>query len=326
MRTRGIHGVIIAVLLSGIAAGCAKQHEAADARMASAESAAEAPAIATAAAPAGMEARQQADAATAGAPTAGQLDSSAATYTDAQRKFIRTARVEFKVKDVYQSALSIENAVAAHGGFVVRNDINTRVGEVRRRPKGDGKLLELAEYTVRGVLTVRVPSERTQEFLRAIATQMEFLDGRNFEARDAQFELLRQQLAWQRNQDAQQEIGAAVGDGGKLGQKAEAISARNDAKSARDEALIAQKEFEDRVAFGTIELSLHQSPRIRQAELIDTDAVFAQNSPGFLGRLGSSLKAGWYGALDVLLGLLQVWPLWLALFVAAWAWRRWRRK
>ena len=37
-----------------------------------------------------------------------QLTSSAATYTDAQRKFIRTAQANFRVKDVYQAALAIE--------------------------------------------------------------------------------------------------------------------------------------------------------------------------------------------------------------------------
>ena len=52
-------------------------------------------------------------------------------------------------------------------------------------------------------------------------------DARSFEARDAQFDLLRQQLAWRRNQDAQQDIGTAIEVGGKLGQKTDAIAARS---------------------------------------------------------------------------------------------------
>lgn len=326
MRTRGIHGLAIAgLLLSGVIVGCAKHEPAAE--MAAAEATTNVAADA-ASAPAPPMQRQRAlepGVETDGAPSADQVASSAATYTDTQRKFIRTAHAEFKVKDVYRSALAIEDAVAAHGGFVVKNDVDTRLGVVQRRSKGGGKLLELAEYTVSGSLTVRVPSERTQEFLRAIVNQMEFLDSRSFEARDAQFELLRQQLAWRRNQEAQQEIGTAVEGGGKLGQKADAIAARGDAKSARDEALIAQKEFEDQVAFSTIELALHQSPRIRQTELVDTEAVFAQNSPGFFSRLGSSLSVGWYGVLDMLLALMQAWPLWLLLAAGIWAWRRWRK-
>lgn len=323
MRTHALSGLAIATLsLMSLLAACARQEASADAAAttaASAEVAAAAPSKQLAA-PA-PEAPMPLDA----GPDATQLASSAATYSDAQRKFIRTARAQFQVKDVYRSALAIEDAAAAHGGFVASNETSAQVGAVQRRSKGDGKLLELAEYTVQGSLTVRVPSERTQAFLRAIASQMEFLDGRRFEARDAQFDLLRQQLAWRRNQDAQQDIGNAVEAGGKLGQKTNAIGARADAMSARDEALVAQKEFEDRVAFSTIELSLHQAPRIRQTELVDTEEVFAQNSPGFFSRLGNSLRAGWYGLLDVLLAMLRVWPLWLVLGAGAWFWRRRRR-
>lgn len=325
MRIHRLHGLVIsACLLTGVVAGCAKHESTADA-----DASAGAPAPETAASGVSMEAApapaQEAAVDANAAPNTTQLASSAATYTDAQRKFIRTARAEFQVKDVYRSALAIEDAVAAQGGFVVKNDASTDIGARQRRPKGDGKLLELAEYTVRGSLTVRVPSERTQALLRTLVTQMEFLDSRSFEARDAQFDLLRQQMAWRRNQDAQQQIGAAIEDGGKLGQKAEAIATRNDVATARDEALLAQKQFEDRVAFSTIELSLHQAPRIRQTELVDTEAVFARNGPGFFDRLESALRAGWYGLLDVLLGLLQVWPLWLALGAGALAWRRLRR-
>ena len=259
------------------------------------------------------------------APTAQQLTSAANTYTDAQRKFIRNAQAEFKVADVYRSALAIEDAVAAQGGFVVKNAISAQTGAVQRRPMGEGMLLELAEYTVRGQLTVRVPSDKTQAFLRVIVNQMEFLDRRDFDAMDAQFQLLRQQLAYQRAQEAQQHLGQAVLQGGKLGQKADAIAAQTDAKAGRDEALVAQKEFEDRVAFSTINLSLYQSPRIRRTELTDVEAVFEQNSPGFFARLGSSLSVGWHGALNALIELIKLWPLWLIAIAGVAAYRTARR-
>ncbi|UUZ55283.1 DUF4349 domain-containing protein [Massilia sp. H-1] len=102
------------------------------------------------------------------ATTAQQMASSAATYVDSQRKFIRTASARFLVKDVYVAALGIEDTVAGHGGFVVKNDINASTEATQSHPIGDGKLLELSEYNVQGQLTVRVPSAKTQEFLRAI--------------------------------------------------------------------------------------------------------------------------------------------------------------
>lgn len=287
-------------------------------------------AAAGAAAPAAVRERNasaapaQDESITSGTPTQAQLVSSAATYADTQRRFIRTAQAQFRVKDVYQSALAIEDAVAAQGGFVVRNQIGADVGQVQRRPKGEGKLVELAEYTVRGNLSVRVPSDKAQAFLRSIVSQMEFLDQRNFEAADAQFALLRQQLAYQRGQQTQQALGEAVQQGGRLGQKADVIAARGDAMSVRDEALVAQKEFEDRVAFATLDLSLYQAPKIRQSELTDVDAVFQQNSPGFFARLGNALSVGWYGVLEIFIQGMKLWPLWLIAALAILAFRRLR--
>lgn len=262
----------------------------------------------------GADARAQVD----GQSTdASQLTSSAATYTDAQRKFIRTAQANFRVKDVYEAALAIEDAVAAQGGFVTGNEITADVQDVTRQSIGGGKLVELAEYTVRGELTVRVPSDKTQPFLRSIAKYMEFLDRRSFAAADAQFELLRQQLAYQRNQEAQQELGQAKDEGGKLGQKAEVISARNDAKSGRDQALIAQKEFQDRVEFATLNLSLYQLPKLRRTEMTDMRAAVRDNGPGFFSRLGDSLHTGWLVLLQIVVVLAGLWPLWL-LVAAGW--------
>ncbi|WP_198147219.1 DUF4349 domain-containing protein [Pseudoxanthomonas mexicana] len=255
-----------------------------------------------------------------------QLTSDALVQTDPQRRFIRTAAADFQVKDVYRTALAIEDEVAKQGGFVVDNDIQAQVQRVQSRSIGNGKRLELAEYRLQGALTVRVPSERTQVFLRAIASQMEFLDSRNFNARDAQFDLLRQQLARQRAQDAQQELGAAVQAGGKLGDKADAIQARGDARTSRDEAVIAQKEFEDRVAFSTITLSLSQDVQIRTRERVDVDAVFRDNGPGFFRQLGDALAVGWRGGQQAVVALSALWPLWLVVLAVVIGWRRWRRK
>jgi hypothetical protein len=247
--------------------------------------------------------------------TQSQLSSSAVapSYTDGDRKFIRTAQVNFRVKDVYASALAIEDAVAGQGGFVVNNSIGSSVQRTQRRPIGDGKVSELAEYVVNGQLMVRVPSNKTQDFLRSIASQVSFLDHRNFNARDAQFDLLRQQLEAKRNQETQEELGAAAREGGKLSHKTEAIAARNETKAARDRARIAQKEFEDQIEFSTIQLSIYQLPAVRETVVADIDELFRQNRPALGGRLVEALRSGWTGMLDLLVSSAALWPLWIVL-------------
>jgi hypothetical protein len=327
MRMPRIHRLVPILIVSVLAASCSKHEMApADAEVAAASAPAMEEMAADAAAAAAPQKSLEAPVPQRPGVAASQLASDVLVQTDPQRRFIRTAAADFQVKDVYRTALAIEDEVAKQGGFVVDNDIQAQEQRVQSRPIGNGKRLELAEYRLQGELTVRVPSERTQVFLRAIASQMEFLDRRNFSARDAQFELLRQQLARQRAQDQQQELGDAVQAGGKLGDKADAIQARGEARSSRDEALIAQKEFEDRVAFSTITLSLHQDVQVRSRERVDVDAVFRDNGPGFFSQLGESLAAGWRVCLQAVVALATLWPLWLILLAGVIGWRRWPRK
>ena len=269
------------------------------------------------------------DEAVTSATPAQQMGSSAATFVDGERKFIRKASARFNVKDVYASALGIEDTVAAHGGFVVMNDIGAVRQSSAKHPIGDGKLLELVEYKVQGQLTVRVPSARTQEFLRAIVSHVVFLDKRTFNAHDAQFDLLRRQLDVVRSQETQSELGQAIADGGKLGPKADAIAARGEIKSARDQALLEKKEFEDQVAFSTITLELYQQSKVVQTEHIDIDGVFTKARPGFFSRIGYEFSDGWYGLLDFIVALVMIWPVLLIGGIIAaviWRIRRARRK
>lgn len=290
-------------LMAALAA-CAKKEEAASAaRAMSEEISAPAPGAPAPPPP------PAADNAVTSANAAEQMGSSAATFVDGERKFIRKASARFHVKDVYVAALGIEDTVAAHGGFVVRNDIGTDSVKQETHPIGDGKLLELNEYKVKGQLIVRVPSAKTQEFLRAIAGHIVFLDQRSFHAHDAQFDLLRRQLDAIRNQETQSELGQAIQDGGKLAQRADAISSRGDAKAARDAALLEKKEFEDQVAFSTIELSLYQPSKVLQTERADIAGAFQKARPGFFSRMGEKLSGGWNGLLDFVLVLVGIWPV-----------------
>ncbi|WP_242112842.1 DUF4349 domain-containing protein [Luteimonas aquatica] len=321
-------GLLLCCLTVALGA-CARQEssppQAAEAAADAAVAGAAAPAI-EAKAEAVAEPMQMAPAALPPLPSAppvqAQLQSSSLSFDDGERKFIRTANAQFRVKEVYGSALAIEDLAARHGGFVTRNDIRADVEDARSLPGRDGQAVDLATYTLRADLQVRVPSARTQEFLRAMAAQVEFLDRRNFAAQDAQFDLLRQKLAFARQQQAQGALGAVADGTARASARTEAIHARSDAQEQRDEALIAQKTFEDRVAFSTIDLSLYQAPQVRRTVRVDVDAIVRQESPGFFVRLGHSMRAGWDGFLSVVVALAALWPLWLAALVAAVGLRR----
>jgi hypothetical protein len=296
-------------------------------------------AVACSRAPHGGQAEEAAMAADAGesgsapaaaAPAAGggvddsQLSSAAVTQGDGQRAFIRSASADFEVQDVYKTALAIEDEVAALGGYVVENDIRSEVSETRRRALGQQRQLTLTRYRTVGELTVRVPTDKTQMFLRSLARQMTFLQRRNFQARDAQLEILRARLAQQRAQQTQTAI-ASAGEEGRTRDRVLAAQAQGQAQLEHDSALLAQREYEELVSFSTLRLSFQQQPQVRTSEGVDTEAVMRDRGPGFFRRLSSSLQSGWNGVLEVVLVLVAMWPLWLAVLASIWGLRAWRR-
>ncbi|MDR7192072.1 DUF4349 domain-containing protein [Luteimonas terrae] len=302
-------------VLMMLMSGCAKQSDGA-AEMASV--AAETPQA---------DAASAEDAAAAGTPVdaSTQMASGAMTQEVPGRRFVRTADVRFSVDDVYRSVLAIEDLAAGQGGFVVSNRIRSDTQNVQRHSIGDGQLLELTEYRTQGELIVRVSSDRAQAFLRELAKQMTFLDSRDFEARDVQFDLLRQQLAHARSEELQQSLAQAVRDEDRLDRKGEAFAARAQALAARDDARVAQREVEDRIAFATLSLSLYQPAQVRRSKRADPDAAFAQHRPGFFVRIGQALRGGWQGALDLTVALVAIWPLWVFVIAAVLSARAWMR-
>ncbi len=258
----------------------------------------------------------------------------ASGQNDGEHKFIRSASANFLVKDVYRSALALEDIAAKHNGFVLHNEIESREQRHQSLPIANGKKLEISEYVVNGTLVMRIPSSQSQQFLRDIAAQMVFLDKRSFNAHDAQFDLLRQQLEYRRNQESQEDLGQIVNDDkrnpslerNRLMQKSDIVQSRSQFKAARDEAIIAQKIFSDNIHYSTIELNLRQLPALQQSEVQDIEAVFAHYRPSFASRVQDALAGGWEGLLDFSVGLLSAWPLLTVLAVAGLAWRARRAK
>lgn len=256
----------------------------------------------------------------AGQVDASSLESTALTAEDGQRRFIRTVSADFQVSDVTRAARRIEDLAARAGGFVTRSDIGSDVRSTHRRPLGDGRRVELSVYVQRANLQLRVPSAGAQAFMRSLAREMDFLDRRSYQAVDAQFELLRQQLARARHADARRQLARAAQAGAATDAKVDAIGAASGAAQARDEALLAQRIFEDQVAFATIDLSMHQPERVRRSEVPDVSAILEREGPGFFRRAGAALASGWTGLLDVLVALAVLWPLWLTVVLALLAW------
>lgn len=233
------------------------------------------------------------------------------------RKLVLTASARFGVKNTYLSALAIEDAAVANDGYVVANHIESSVLQQTQHRGDNGQLVRVAQVGVTGNLVVRVPSAKTQSFLRDIASQIDALDQRNFAAKDVQFDMLRSQLEAARNNESQAELGVLTQQRGTVGDKTAALEARNQTKAVRDEARIASSQLADQVAYSTIALALHQPALLRTTQEVDFEAASLAQRPSFISHVQRALAGGWHGLLGALVWAVALWPLWLLLTAIA---------
>ncbi len=119
------------------------------------------------------------------ADTAASVSSNAAVEKkDSNRKFVRTADLKFKVKNVAKSTYAIENIVTKSGGFVTFTDLKSNISEKSQTKVSQDSTLETTRYTVDNTITLRVPNTQLDTVLKSMAEEIAFLDSRLIKADD----------------------------------------------------------------------------------------------------------------------------------------------
>ena len=138
--------------------------------------------------------------------------------------------------------------------------------------------------------------------------------------------MLRARLNISRNRSLQQKLDAtAARQGTQASQALSAIQAKDRAQYAQDEALLAQKEWQDQVAFSTINLELYQNQIVRTSIEPDMEAILESARPGFAQQLREALVDGFGMFQSILLALAHLWPLLVTAAASVGGWMVYRK-
>ncbi len=121
------------------------------------------------------------------------------------RPMVKTATINFEVKDVYQSALQLEQLAAQFAGFVEQKDIQKTVEDQFSRSNTHGTQTIFMKIRPHASMLVRIPNDQTQRFINTLPQFMLFLNEQRYEAKRLQLKLLQEKLT-------QQTTLGAVGD------------------------------------------------------------------------------------------------------------------
>lgn len=198
--------------------------------------------------------------------TTDSVSSSAAVEKEGStRKFIRTADLKFKVKNVTQSTYAIENITNKFDGFVTYTNLQSIIIDRFETKISQDSTLETTRYNVENNITIRVPNTKLDTVIKSIAKQINFLDHRIIKADDVSLKILSNQLAQNRSNNNEKRIEKAIDTKGK--KINDIMAAENnlaEQKEQKDNNKLENLSIEDQVNFSTLTIQIYQHESVKQ--------------------------------------------------------------
>ncbi len=238
------------------------------------------------------------------------ISSSAAVEKNVgNRKFIRTADIKFKVKDVAKSTYEIENATTKFGGYVTYTNLQSSISEKNKTNVSQDSTLETTKFTVENNITIRVPNTKLDTVIKTIAKQINFLDYRIIKADDVSLQMLSNQLSKTRNSEKENRLEKAIDTKGK---KLNSIMDAEDKlaleKEKSDDRTINNLSLQDQVNFSTLTLEIYQNETVKQ-EMVAREKSASNYNPHLGIQIVDGLKTGWIILENIIAFVVQLWSL-----------------
>ncbi|SHH25072.1 DUF4349 domain-containing protein [Flavobacterium defluvii] len=256
-----------------------------------------------------------------------EISSSAAVeQKDSKQKFIRTADIKFKVKNVVKSTYAIENAVQKFGGFVTYTNLQSNIHEQIKTKISLDSTLETTKYSVENNITIRVPNTQLDTVIKTIAKQIDFLDYRVIKADDVSLKILANQLSQKRGTVNQKRVEQAIDSKGKkINDVIEAENNLANQKEDNDNKIVENLSLQDQINFSTVTLQLYQNETTRQ-EITASEKDSTSYQPNLGIQIFDALKSGWNILQAILVFLLNIWPIILLAFGGWFLYKRYSKK
>lgn len=238
------------------------------------------------------------------------ISSSAAVVTDdTTRRFIRTANMKFRVKEVAQATYEIEDLTKHFDGFVTHSHLKSQVNRKETKALSADSSLETKYYTVLNNMTLRVPNIKLDTVLKCIAKQIDFLDHRTITARDVSLDILSNKLKQERAQipDEQRHI-VIEGDDREVIRSRQSQDSPLKKHEMRDEAKLATLSLIDRIEFSTINLSIYEREKTKRW-VIPNEKSIDEYKPALGAQLVEAIKFGWSILVAIILFITKLWGL-----------------
>lgn len=232
-----------------------------------------------------------------GADTAAIINSDA----EAQTKLVKTADMQFKVKDVRQTSEDIAILTAKNNGIVMNHHMQTTIEGSQDMHISNDSVMHISSFNTVADMTVKIPPEHLEDFMNQVAHMGIYIISRKMDADDKSLDFLSAKLK-QKNKQAfinQQSKNHESDASAELAMKDDIVDGQ-----------INNLKIDKEVKYSTLILSFYQNKSIVKEVLVNDDPS-AYQLPLFK-RFSSALAFGWSIFAELILWIANLWVFILA--------------
>lgn len=232
-------------------------------------------------------------------------------------KLVKTANMDFKVKNVYNASLAITASARNLGGMITHHNIVTEVQQNKELRISDDSLLLITAYQTKGDIVAKIPTNQLDEFMEEVYSLSSFINTSNLDVDDRSLQYLESDL----KQKSRAKILADVD------LKQTDIKGTEQLISQHDDLInknIANRQIIADTRYSTVQLTLSQNPLINKEKSVNNNLSSYQIPTS--KRTIDAFFAGWAYFMDIIIALMHLW-MFIVLGLASWLiYRLYKRK
>lgn len=213
--------------------------------------------------------------------------------TKIERKLIRNARIGFQSDDLEKTSERLMKLTKQFEGYISNDESNNNYGQSRHN------------------LTVRIPAENFDAFLKGVGEGVDEFDYKNISTNDVTAEFLDTEARIKTKKELEIRYLAILN---KANSVKDMLEIERELNNVRGEIELAQgrlKYLKNQVGYSTFYIEYYKE--------------IPYQGDSFAERIGEGFGNGWDNLLMFFVGIVNLWPFLILIVLGIWAFRKWRR-
>ena len=239
-------------------------------------------------------------------------EKAAAADTVQMSKLVKTADLQFKVKNVRQTSEHVASLTTSLNGSVIHHLISSKIEKEETIHVSNDSLMRVTLVGTEAEMTVKVPPARMEEFVIGVSKMGIYVDSLKMNVNDRSLAYLSTRLKLKNKEELIKESSAKSPEA--------VLNLKNEAVDKQ----IANLATVDSAKSSIISLRFYENNTITR-ELIANDD-FSAYTPSFSKRLSMAMSGGWDAFEQLVLGLAYIWVLIPVAVVCWWVHKHYKTK